>query len=148
MARAGVVILIIGTTVYSVLILRSDAEFADFGRSAMAKLIRPHTAAGETVWYGGDFSAYWYAPLAGAKLYVVDTSRPRVGDLLVVGIQERGQRTLAHFPKRRLVQTVSHNYRFGRTMYMGKGLYTNYQGNWLWGFGDSDNDRYELWQVE
>jgi 4-amino-4-deoxy-L-arabinose transferase-like glycosyltransferase len=148
MARAGSVILIIGATIYSVLILRSDAEFAEFGRSAMAELILPHTAAGETVWYGGTFSAYWYAPLAGAKLYVSGSSQPRPGDLLVLGIQEGGRATLAHFPKRRLVQTVSHKYRFGRTMFRGKGLYTNIPGNWLWGFGDSDDDRFELWQIE
>jgi len=115
MAPAGGVILIIGATIYSVLILRSDAEFAEFGRSAMAELIQPHTATGETVWYGGTFSAYWYAPLDGARLYVVGTSEPKSGDLLVVGIREGGRVTLAHFPKRRLVQTVSHKYRFGRT---------------------------------
>jgi hypothetical protein len=148
MARVGVVILIIGATVYSVLILRSDAEFAEIGRSAMAALIRPHTAAGETVWYGGDFSAYWYAAPNGARLYVAGTSEPKSGDLLVVGIREGGRTTLTHFPKRRLVQTVSHKYRFGRTMFEGKGLYTNIIGNWLWGFGDSDDDRYELWKIE
>jgi hypothetical protein len=147
-ARAGSMVLILAATIYSVLILHSDAEFAEFGRTAMAELIRPHTVAGETVWYGGNFSAYWYAPLNGARLYVAGTSEPKSGDLLVVGIRESGQETLAHFPKRRLLAAVSHKYRFGRTMFSGKGLYTNYHGNWLWGFGDSDNDRYELWKIE
>jgi hypothetical protein len=114
----------------------------------MAELIRPHTVAGETVWYGGNFSAYWYAPLNGARLYVAGSSEPKSGDLLVVGIRESGQETLAHFPKRRLLAAVSHKYRFGRTMFGGKGLYSNFHGNWLWGFGDSDNDRYELWKIE
>ena len=92
----------------------------------MTELIRPRTAAGETVWYGGNFSAYWYAPLNGARLYVVGTSEPKSGDLLVVGIREEGGReTLAHFPKRRLLAEVAHKYRFGRTMFVGKGLYTN-----------------------
>jgi hypothetical protein len=148
LVRAGSVILIIVAAIYSVLILRSDAEFADFGRTAMAELIRPHTAAGDTVWYGGNFSAYWYAPLNGARLYVLGTTEPKSGDLLVVGIQEGGRTTLAHFPKRHLVRVISHRYRFGRTMFDGKGLYTNLQGNWLWGFGDSDDDRYELWKID
>jgi len=149
MARAGSVVLILAATIYSLLILRSDAEFAEFGRTAMTELIRPRTAAGETVWYGGNFSAYWYAPLNGARLYVVGTSEPKSGDLLVVGIREEGGReTLAHFPKRRLLAEVAHKYRFGRTMFVGKGLYTNIHGNWLWGFGDSDDDRYELWKIE
>lgn len=149
MARAGSVVLILAATIYSVLILRSDAEFAEFGRTAMTELIRPRTAAGETVWYGGNNSAYWYAPLNGAKLYVIGTSEPKSGDLLVVGIREEaGRETLAHFPKRRLLAAVSHKYRFGRTMFGGKGLYSNFYGNWLWGFGDSDDDRYELWKIE
>jgi hypothetical protein len=33
-------------------------------------------------------------------------------------------------------------------MFGGKGLYSNFYGNWLWGFGDSDDDRYELWKIE
>jgi hypothetical protein len=147
-ARAGTVILIVGATIYSVLILRSDAEFADFGRTAMAELIRPYTAAGDTVWYGGNFSAYWYAPLNGAQLYMEGTTEPKSGDLLVVGIREGGAQTLSHFPKRRLLGAISHHYRFGRTMFNGKGLYTNLEGNWLWGFGDSDDDRYELWKID
>jgi hypothetical protein len=147
-ARAGSVFLIVGATIYSMLILRSDAEFAEFGRVSMDRLIRPRAAAGEKVWYGGDFSAYWYAPLAGAELYVVGTSQPKAGDLLAVGIQEGGAVTLKHFPKRTLVQTLRHRYRFGRTMFVGIGLYTNLTGNWLWGFGDSEDDRYELWRIE
>jgi hypothetical protein len=149
LVRAGGGILIIGATIYSLLILRSDAEFAEFGRTAMAKLIRPHTAVGETVWYAGDFSAYWYAPLNGARLYVVGATQPKSGDLLVIGIREEGGRnTLAHFPKRRLMGVVYHQYRFGRTMWEGKGLYTNIHGNWLWGFGNSADDRYELWKID
>jgi 4-amino-4-deoxy-L-arabinose transferase-like glycosyltransferase len=146
--RVGTVSLIVGATIYSILILRSDSEFANFGRTAMAELIRPHTTAGETVWYGGNFSAYWYAPLNGAMLYVDGTTKPKSGDLLVVGIREGGGQTLAHFPRRHLLGAVSHQYRFGRTMFGGKGLYTNLEGNWLWGFRDSDDDRYELWKIE
>jgi hypothetical protein len=66
----------------------------------------------------------------------------------IVGIREGGGQTLAHFPKRHLVGTVYHHYRFGRTMFGGKGLYTNLEGNWLWGFRDSDDDRYELWKID
>jgi hypothetical protein len=57
--------LIVGGVIYSVLILRSDAEFAEFGRTAMDHLIRPCVTAGEKVWYGSEAWAYWHAPLAG-----------------------------------------------------------------------------------
>lgn len=149
LARSGGVILIVGAAVYSFLILRSDAEFAEFGRSALTELVHPNTGMGETIWYCNDFSAYWYAPSNGAKRYVAGRSEAKPGDLLVVGIQEEGGRkTLANFPRRRLLRTVAHEYSFGRTMFDGKGLYTNIYGNWLWGFSDSNDDRYELWKLE
>ena len=29
------------------------------------------------------------------------------------------------------------------------GLYSNLEGDWLWGFGgDSKSDRYELWRID
>jgi hypothetical protein len=33
-------------------------------------------------------------------------------------------------------------------MWAGMGLYTNTIGYWLWGFGESDHDRYELWRID
>jgi 4-amino-4-deoxy-L-arabinose transferase-like glycosyltransferase len=135
---------------YSLLILRSDAEFARFGRDSMYRLIEPHIAAGERVWFGSQFSAYWYAPLAGATLTFSGGPQPRTGDLLVVGLNEGGVLTLARFPHRTLVGAISHRYRFGRTWGAGIGLYTNWKGSayWLWGFGESPDDRDELWRID
>jgi hypothetical protein len=145
--RASGVLLMSAGVIYSSLILRSDAELAAFGKSAMEGLIRPRVAAGEKVWYGGHFSAYWYAPGAGAEL-ITEDRKPKAGDLLVVGAFEGEHLILGKFPKRRLVQTVSHHYSFGRTMGAGNGLYTNLEGFWLWGFGESKKDRYDLWRIE
>jgi hypothetical protein len=147
-ARTAAILLILVSASYSILILRSDAEFADFGRIAMDRLIRPHVEAGERVWFGGQAWSYWYAPLAGAQLSVPGVPGPKAGDLLVVGIFEGGVLTLQRFPHRTLVQTLSHKYRFGRTMGGGIGLYSNRLGNWLWGFGESDVGRYELWRID
>jgi hypothetical protein len=145
-ARAGWAAIVISGACYSLLILRADAEFAYAGKDAMIQLIRPHVAAGEKVWYGGDFSAYWYAGLAGAELVVPGQREPAPGDLLAVGIRE-GDDTVKRFPNRTLVQTVSHQYRFGRTMWEGGGLYSNRAGPWLLSFGSSPDDRYELWRI-
>jgi hypothetical protein len=145
--RAAGVLLIVAGVGYSLLILRSDAEFANFGRDALDRLIRPQVAAGKKVWFGGQVSA-WYAPLAGAARSVPGGPQPQPGDLLVVGLYEGGATTLRRFPHRTLVESVSHTYRFGRTMGGGMGLYSNTVGNWLWGFGDSDRDRYELWRID
>lgn len=148
-ARAAAVVLIVAGTGYSLLILHSDAEFAQFGRDALYALIRPHVAAGEKVWFGGQYWSYWYAPLAGATLTVKGGAQPQPGDLLVVDVfSAEGHSPLKRFPRRTLVETISHKYRFGRTMGMGKGLYSNGSGFWLWGFGDSENDRFELWRIE
>jgi hypothetical protein len=149
-ARAAAVALIVASTGYSLLILRSDAEYAEFGRDAMFRLIQPHVTAGERVWFGEQYSAYWYAPLAGAKLTFPGGPQPKSGDLLVVGRFENEDRSLALFPHRTLVGEVTHKYRFGRTMGAGIGLYSNIgmEGDWLWGFGDSPNDRYELWRID
>ena len=146
--QAAAIVLIVVSTGYSLLILRSDAEFAKFGRDAMYRLIQPHVAAGETVWFADQFSAYWYAPLAGASLTFPGAPQPRPGDLLVVGLFEDANMVSRHFPHRTLVDAVTHRYRFGRTMGAGMGLYTNILGYWLWGFGDSTNDRYELWRID
>jgi hypothetical protein len=149
-ARVAAIALIVASASYSLLILRSDAEFARFGRDSMYRLIEPHVAAGERVWFGSQFSAYWYAPLAGATLTFSGGPQPRPGDLLVVGLNEGGFRTLERFPHRTLVDAISHKYRFGRTSGVGIGLYTNYAGSayWLWGFGESPDDRYELWRID
>ena len=59
--RAAALALIVASTGYTLLILHSDAEFANFGRDAMYRLITPHVAAGEKVWFERGNSR-WYAP--------------------------------------------------------------------------------------
>jgi hypothetical protein len=145
--RAAAIALIVTGTGYSLLILHSDAEFADFGRDAMYRLIRPHVSARERVWFGCQFSSYWYAPLAGATLTFPGGPQPKPGDLLVVG-QDGKNQPLPRFPNRTLVDEVAHKYRFGRTMGAGIGLYTNRTGYWMWGVGDGPDDEYELWRIE
>jgi 4-amino-4-deoxy-L-arabinose transferase-like glycosyltransferase len=146
--RAAAIVWIVASVGYSLLILRSDAEFANFGRDAMYRLIQPHVAAGQRVWFADQFSAYWYAPLSGATLTFPGGPQPKAGDLVVVGLYEDRGVVLRRFPHRTLVNAVTHRYRFGRTMGAGMGLYTNMLGYWLWGVGDSPNDRYELWRID
>ncbi len=147
--RIASVVVIVASTAYSLLILRSDAEFADFGRGALYALITPHVAAGERVWFGGQYWSYWYAPVDGATLTVPGGPQPRPGDLLVVDVlAAEGHSPLKRFPHSTLVETISHKYRFGRTMGEGKGLYSNGWGFWLWGFGETAFDRFELWRID
>lgn len=132
--------LMVASTGYSFLTLRSHAEFAEFGRDSMYHLISPHVAAGQRVWFGGQYWSNWYAPLAGATLTYPGGPQPKPGDLLVVGLFGSGgaYSPLTRFPHRTLVEAKSQNHRFGRM----------YNGLWLWGFGPSENDRYELWRID
>lgn len=148
--RIAAIALIAASTGYSLLILHSDAEFADFGRDTLAHLIIPHVAAGQRVWFPGQYWSYWYAPLAGAKLTFPGGPQPEPGDLLVVDVNADSsvpQWPLGRFPHRTLVDAIFHKYRFGRTMGAGMGLYSNGFGFWMWGFGESDKDRFELWRI-
>ncbi|HEY2857487.1 MAG TPA: hypothetical protein VGJ21_03675 [Terracidiphilus sp.] len=148
-ARAAAIVLIAASAAYSILILRSDAEFAEFGRDALYRLISPHVAAGERVWFPGQYWSYWYAPMAGATLTFPDGPQPSRGDLLVVDLLTDGDLApLARFPHRTLVESVSHKYGFGRTMGAGVGLYDSGRGYWLWGFGESEKDRFEIWRID
>ena len=146
-ARAAAVVLIVASTGYSLLILRADADFAEFGRDAMYRLIKPHVAAGERVWFGGQYWSYWYAPLAGATLTFPGRPSTKAGGSVGGGrLEAEDPVANALFPHRRWCE-VTHKYRFGRTMGAGIGLYFNWSGDWLWGFGDSPKDRYELWRI-
>ncbi len=146
--RVAATAVIIASTMYSVLILRSDNEFARFGRDAMYALIQPHVMAGERVWYGPEACSYWYAPLAGATQALPDGPQPKPGDFLVLDRLEGGYPNWVHISHRTLVETITHKYRFGRTMGAGIGLYNNASGFWMWGFGVDENDRFELWRID
>lgn len=141
-ARAAALILIVTSTCYSLVILRSDAEFANFGRDPLYRLITP--------WLGQHLHSRvalthtnTKSTARGTRLFL--PPQPKPGDLLVVDRFAEGlYPPLARFPHRTLVETVSHKYHFGRTI----GLYSNGSGLWLWGFGDSGKDRFELWRID
>ena len=44
--------LVLVCATFSCVLLRADADFAEYGRRAATELIAPHVAAGEKVWYG------------------------------------------------------------------------------------------------
>jgi hypothetical protein len=119
----------------------------------MDRLIVPHVAAGERVWYIGQYWSNWYAPLAGATLTYPGGPQPKPGDLVVVDLlagsySAGGYQPLTQFPHHTLVDAITHKYRFGRTMGAGLGLYSNGSRYWMWGFGDSPYDKYELWRID
>lgn len=139
--------LLASCTAYSVLLLRADADFAEYGRRAAAELIAPHVVKGEKVWYGGQWGFYWYAQEAGARISKPGEPGPNPGDLLAVGLMEGGDATLKRFPNRELIDSRSYDSPHGRTMGYGAGLYSNSFGNALWVWNPRSTNVYQLWRV-
>jgi hypothetical protein len=132
---------------FSLVLLRADADFADYGRRAAAELIAPRVAAGEKVWYGGQWGFYWYAQEAGAKISKPGESGPNPGELLAVGLMEGGGATLNRFPNRELIDSRSYDSPHGRTMGYGAGLYSNSYGYVPWQWNPAATNAYELWRI-
>jgi 4-amino-4-deoxy-L-arabinose transferase-like glycosyltransferase len=139
--------LIFACTGFSLVLLRADADFAEYGRKAAAELIAPRVAAGEKVWYGGQWGFYWYAQEAGARISKPGDPGPLPGDLLAVGLMEGGGATLDRFPNRELVDSRSYDSPHGRTMGFGAGLYSNSFGYVPWRWNPHATNVYQLWRI-
>ena len=140
--------LVLASAGFSCVLLRADADFAEYGRRASAELIAPHVAAGEKVWYGGQWGFYWYAQEAGAKISKPGKPGPNPGELLAVGLMEGGGVTRDRFPHRELIDSRRYDSPHGRTMGYGGCLYSNRCGGyspWVWK-PDATNV-YELWRI-
>jgi len=135
-------------TAVSVILLRADAECADFSRRAAAEMIAPRVAAGKKVWYGGQWGFYWYAAKAGALLSQPKHPGPLPGDLLAIGMTEGGGATLTRFPNRKLVDSRRYRPADGYTVGGRAGLYQNLWGTTLWRPNGNQTFDYEIWQVE
>jgi hypothetical protein len=132
----------------SCVLLKANADFAEYGRRAAAELIAPHVAAGEKVWYGsGQWGFYWYAQEAGAEVSKPGERGPNPGELLVVGLIEGGGTTLKRFPNRELVESRHYNSPHGRTMEYGGAFYSNVFGDALWVWKPEATNDYEVWRI-
>jgi hypothetical protein len=140
--------IIIACATYSCLLLIADADFAEYGRRAAAELIAPRVAAGEKVWFGGQWGFYWYAQQAGAAVSKPGEAGPHAGELLAVGLAEGGGHTLNRFPHRKLIDARAYDSPHGRTMGFGGGLYSNFSGKALWVWSPQAVNVYELWRIE
>ena len=139
--------LALACTAYSCVLLKADADFAEYGRKAAAELIAPHVAAGEKVWYGGHWGFYWYAQEAGARISKPAEPGPNPGELLAVGLLEAGGVTRERFPHRELIDSRHYDSPHGRTMGYGAGLYSNGYGIATWMWNPQATNDYELWRI-
>jgi hypothetical protein len=142
-------LLVAAGTAYSCLILEAGYRFANVSRTAARELVEPRVAAGESVWFAGQWGFYWYAQRAGAQLTRPDGPGPFPGDLLAIPTGLAGSATtLNRIPNRTLVRDYAETCACGRTMTDGGALYTNVLGNLLWVWSRGPLDRFELWRTD
>lgn len=139
---------IAGGLTLSILILRADTRFAELPREAAAELIAPRVNRGKTVWFTGEWGLYWYAQLAGARVLIPDVSKPRAGDVIVIGDVESQNGVIEKFPRRALIEERTFSWTGGRVMSQkgAAGLYWTGKLPWSWGSGKVN--RYQVWRVE
>jgi hypothetical protein len=139
--------IVLACTAYSCVILRADADDAEYGRRAAGELIAPRVAAGERVWFSGQLGFYWYAQQAGATVTNPSKPGPNPGELLALGLVESGQVARDRFPNRELVDSRHYDSPHGRTNLHGGGLYCNGCGDALWVWNPKATNDYELWRI-
>jgi len=140
--------LCVGTLV-GVLVVRADARMAGSMRDAAAQLIAPRIAAGQHVWYVGQWGFRWYAEQAGARPLTYTPPFPRPGDIIVFS-RAGGAGAIKIIAKRRLLQVVSDTTPGGRIMDLksGAGFFSTYWGYLPWSWGSNETNHFEVWQVE
>jgi hypothetical protein len=146
-ARLACAAIILICAAYSFVLLKADSNFANNSRQAAAELIAPHAAAGEKVWYGGQWGFYWYAKEAGAQLSMPGQPGPHPGELLAVGLMEGGDVTLKRFPNRELLDSRTYTSPYGRTVGYGAGLYSNRFGYLPFRWNPTATNTYQLWRI-
>lgn len=147
---AAVGVLLVASAVLSGLILAADREFAETARRVSAEAIAPRVRSGQRVWCAGQWGFYWYAQEAGAKLSKPGGEVARPGDILVVGLIERGAGALNRFPHRTLLESKVYYALGGRTLsYIDRiSLYSNIFGERPWGWAPGEMARYEVWRID
>jgi len=146
-ARAVEAAMLVGFTAYSCLLLKADADFANFSRTATDELIRLHTGADQRVWYSGQWGFYWYADQAGAKVIDRDLPGPIHNDLLLVGSLETNESMLQKYPNRQLIDEREYRAPYGWTVGGGGGLYTNHAGHAPWAWSPEFTASYRLYRI-
>jgi hypothetical protein len=129
---------------FSLVLLRADAELAEFDRDTITALVKSQVQHGATVWIPSEFAANWYAEQAGARTPRPGLAEPKPGDLFLYATKWGGRVTPEQFPKRTLLRRIEHTPRFGTI----SGLYSNRASFWLWSRAEEYREAIELWRID
>jgi 4-amino-4-deoxy-L-arabinose transferase-like glycosyltransferase len=129
---------------FSLLLLKSDADFAGDARRAAAEMIAPRTAAGQKVWFAGQWGFYWYAQAAGAEVLKPGASELRARDLVAIDKGSGGDVVLQKIAKRERIDWRHYPSPHGRVMGSGGAFYSGWVP-WVW--APKATSDYELWRI-
>lgn len=135
--------------VLSLLVISTDARYADVARQAARDLIAPRVAAGERVWAYGGWGFEWYALRAGARPVALEPPLPQPGDVLVACGSCPWAR-LDRFPRRSLLAEIRERSRLGLIMSRerGAGFYSNAWGLLPWAPWNGELEHITVWRLE
>ena len=140
------VVLIVASTGYSLLILHSDAEFADFGRDALYRLISRTLQQAKEFGTPGSTGPTGMLRWLGRHLpsRVVLSQSPEICWWWTIWpteiIRLYSASRIEHWWKRYPTSIDSEE-----PWELEK---ASTDGFWLWGFGESEKDRFELWRID
>lgn len=132
----------------SVLIVRTDAAFADLGRRAARELIAPQVQRGERVWFCGHWGFQWYAQKAGAHPMTRTPPLPQPGDLIAASLRAECH-LMPLVSKHQTLASVSDSRFGGRIMALeaGAGFFSNGAGFYPFMFSTKPLDQIDLVRV-
>ena len=133
-----------------VLIVRTDAAFAELGRRAAAEQIAPRVQGGESVWFVGRWGFQWYAQRAGARTVTRTPPWPAPGSIVVASNRAADSCLIEVVKKKRLLAQLGDIRWGGRVMAdeVGAGFFSNGWGLLPWMISAEPLDRYDIYRVE
>jgi hypothetical protein len=140
--------LIAAATALGLLVVLTDAQFADAGRRAARVDIAPRVRAGERVRFYGAWGAQWYAMQTGAEVAATGDPPPVPGDILVASVGTPGALPGNDLSLEPLGEHAVTS-RFGQIMSRGEGVgfYSNWYGYLPWTWKNGLIERIVVWRV-
>lgn len=137
-------IVIFGSVILSIMILRASASLGEVGREG-GRLVAAEARAGTRVWADGGWGFQWYAMEAGALPLAGTPPFPNVGDVIIGGLKARIVRTYPS--KEPVIRPIVFGDAGGRVETSGAGFFSNLHGLLPWVWSNDELGRIEAWRL-
>jgi hypothetical protein len=140
----------VAEVILGLLILLGVRDLAQTQCEAVDRLIKPHMAMGEHVWFAGHWGFQWYAEKAGASPVTRRPPLPQPGDIIILSKIDYPLFAV-HWTARTVIDQVPYTGdSIGRIMdpAAGVGFFSNRFGYLPWAPGAGQAGSFEVWRVE